>query len=129
MFIPAAQNPGETIDGRQHFWLSKPGLTPTDDLYFVKVVIPPGKGHPFHIHPNKEEVLYILSGRAEQWLGEKMEIMEAGDSLYVPKSAPHATYNAGEVDLVFLAAITPGSAEGEVTIDVSQETPWEKIRQ
>ncbi len=129
MFVPAATEPDEVIDGRQHFWLSKPGMTPTDDIYFVKVVIPPGNGHPFHTHPNKEEVLHILSGKAEQWLEDKMQIMAAGESLHIPKSAPHATYNAGTEDLVFLAVISPGSAEGEVTTDVSQEKPWRTMRE
>lgn len=128
MFVPKATEPDEVIDGRQHFWLSKPGMTPTEDLYFVKVVIPPGKGHSFHTHPNKEEVIFILSGRAEQWLEDKMKILGPGDSLYVPKSAPHATYNTGDEDLIFLAVITPGTAEGEMAIDISQEEPWASIR-
>lgn len=128
MFIPASSHPDEIVDERQHFWISKPGLTPTEDLYVVKAVIPPGESHPFHFHPNKEEVIHVISGRAEQWVEEKMEIMEAGDSVYVPKSAVHATYNVGEVDLVFLAIITPGSAEGEMTVDVFENEPWKSLR-
>ncbi|MGE9269029.1 MAG: cupin domain-containing protein [Verrucomicrobiales bacterium] len=128
MFILNKNTPDEVVDGRQHTWLSKPGLTATEDLYFVRVVIPPGGGHPFHIHPNKEEILYIISGQAEQWLEHEKQLMKPGDSVHIPASSPHATYNDGEEDLVFLAVITPGSAEGEIIIDVSQEEPWRSLR-
>ena len=49
-----------------HEWLCRPGLTDAKDLVMVRVRMPPGKGHAFHRHPAMEEIIYVISGRAEQ---------------------------------------------------------------
>ena len=127
MFIHAHTAPRENIGGRDHIWYSKPGLTPTDDLLVVHCTIPPGGGHPFHTHPNKEEVIYVIEGEAEQWLEQEKQTLGPGSSVYVPKSAVHATFNRGETDLKFIAIITPCSAEGEIHVAVDHLEPWKTI--
>ena len=110
-----------TVDGRTHYWHSNPGFSDTEDLLVVRVIIAPGEGHPFHYHPNKEEVIYFISGTAEQWVAGEKQIMGPGSSVYVPKSAIHATYNRSEEPLEFIAIITPVSAEGPVTVELGEE--------
>ncbi len=127
MFIHEKSAQKETIGGRAHIWYSKPGLTPTDDLLVVHCTIPPGGGHPFHTHPNKEEVIYVIEGEAEQWLEQEKQTLFPGSSVYVPKSAVHATFNRGTVDLEFIAIITPCSAEGEIHVAVDHMEPWKGI--
>ncbi len=81
MFITHTIAKKETVESRDHVFHSLPGFTPTEDLLFVHVTIPPGGGHSFHNHPNKEEVIYILEGEAEQWLEhEKQTIGPAPQS-------------------------------------------------
>lgn len=128
MFIRAESAPQDVTDGRLHTWYSNPGLTPTEDLLVVKCVIPPGGCHAFHNHPNKEEVIYILSGEAEQWLEQSFENIGPGCSVYIPKSAVHATFNrSADKDLEFIAVITPCSSEGPMQISVDQMEPWKSI--
>lgn len=127
MFIDPKTAEKDTTDGRLHEWHCRPGTGPTENLIFVKVTIPPGGGHPFHRHPNKEEVIYILSGEAEQWVGEEMRKIGAGHSAYIEQGMVHATYNRGTALLEFIAVITPCSAEGPVTEDVSGEMPWRDL--
>jgi quercetin dioxygenase-like cupin family protein len=127
MFTTPDSAPRETIDGRDHIWHSKPGLTPTDDLLVVHRTIPPGGGHPFHTHPNKEEVIYIIEGEAEQWIEQEKKTMVPGSSVYIPKSAVHATFNRTDKDLKVIAIITPCSAEGEIHTAVDHLEPWKSI--
>lgn len=127
MFTHAESALHETIDGRHHIWHSKPGLTPTDDLLVVHCTIPPGGFHTFHTHPNKEEVIYVIEGEAEQWLETEKLILGPGSSVYVPKSAVHATFNRSSADLKFIAIITPCSAEGEMHVPVDHLEPWKSM--
>lgn len=127
MFTTPETAPRETIDGRHHIWHSKPGLTPTDDLIVVHCTIPAGGGHTFHTHPNKEEVIYIIEGEAEQWVEMEKQILGPGSSAYIPKSAVHATFNRSNKDLKFIAVITPCSSEGEIHVAVDHLEPWKSI--
>jgi mannose-6-phosphate isomerase-like protein (cupin superfamily) len=127
MFITPNTFPHETIDGRHHIWHSRPGLTPTDDLLVVHATIPPGGCHPFHTHPNKEEVIYIIEGEAEQWIEMEKNIIGPGSSAYIPKSAVHATFNRSDKDLKFIAIITPCSSEGEIHVAVEHLEPWKTL--
>lgn len=111
-----------------HEWLSRPGLTGTDDLLMVRVRMPPGKGHAFHTHPGMEELIYIESGRAEQWVEDESRLLGPGDTAHIPKGLVHGTYNAGDDTLVFLAILTPARADGPAMVDMSEEEPWRSIR-
>ncbi|RYD37908.1 MAG: cupin domain-containing protein [Verrucomicrobiaceae bacterium] len=119
-FTQPGEEEVEVIGGKTHLWHSKPGFTATEDLLFVRVLIQPGEGHSFHYHPNKEEIIYFISGTAEQWLEDEMRVMGPGSSLYIPKGVVHATYNRSDSPIEFIAVITPASAEGPVTVEVGE---------
>jgi hypothetical protein len=40
----------------------------------------------------------------------------------------HATYNAGEDMLVFLAILSPATFDGPAIVDMSAEEPWASLR-
>ena len=77
---------------------------------------PEGAGHDFHVHPEMHEILYILKGRAEQWIEDEMQVLEVGDSVYIDADVGHATFNAGEGELEFLAMLSPPR--------VGKRVPW-----
>ena len=52
-------------------WLSSPILTQAKNILVVEVEINPEGGHSFHTHPNQEEMIYVLDGQVEQWLGDE----------------------------------------------------------
>ncbi len=58
----------------------------------------PGRGAPTHLHA-VEEVLTILAGQAEVWLGEEKSMLEAGQSLRVPAGRKHGFRNVGDTTL------------------------------
>ena len=127
-FISEAQAEIEDDPPKTHYWYCKPGLVNTDKLNFVRAKFPTGAFHDFHNHPAMEEILYVLSGTAEQWIETEKRILKAGDSVHIPKTLVHATFNAGEDTLEFLAILTPADSDGPMTVDRSQEEPWKSIR-
>lgn len=111
-----------------HHWLSRPGLTDSEELLLVRVHMPPGEAHQFHRHPPMEEIIYVVSGQAEQWVGEERRLLGPGECAHIPRDVVHATYNAGEDTLVFLAILAPAKFEGPATVDVFREDPWRTLK-
>lgn len=118
----------EELPWGPHEWLCRPGLTAAEGLLLVRVRMPPGQGHAFHRHPALEEIIYVVSGRAEQWVDRRSRILEPGDVAHIPKDVVHGTYNAGEEMLVFLAILSPARFDGPAVVDVSRDEPWASLR-
>ena len=76
-----------------------------------------------------EEILYVLSGTAEQWVEKERRTMRPGDSIYLPVGIVHATFNVGAEPLDFLAILSPAKVKGPVTVEVGMEEPWRSLRQ
>lgn len=111
-----------------HEWLSRPGLTEADELLLVRVLMPPGRAHQFHRHPAMEEIIYIVSGTAEQWVDHNRRTLRAGEIAHIPRNVVHGTYNAGDDTLVFLAILSPAKFEGPALVDVHTEEPWRSLK-
>ena len=111
-----------------HEWLCRPGLTEARDLQLVRVTMPPGKGHAFHRHPAMEEIIYVVAGRAEQWVDRESRVLGPGEIAHIPKDVVHGTYNAGTEALVFLAILSPAIFDGPALVDMSDEAPWSSLR-
>ena len=127
-FVTAADAVVEPSPWGPHEWLSRAGLTAAEQLMLVRVTMPPGKGHAFHRHPAMEEIIYVVSGRAEQWVDRDSRFLGPGDAAHIPADVVHGTYNAGDGDLVFLAILSPAVFEGPALIDMSGEAPWASLR-
>ena len=111
-----------------HEWLSRPGLTDAEELLLVRVLMPAGKAHQFHRHPAMEEIIYVISGTAEQWVDQEKRVLGPGDSAHIPRDVVHGTYNAGADTLVFLAILSPATFQGPALVDVHTEAPWRSLR-
>lgn len=128
-FVSAAEMQVEQASwGGALEWLCRPGLTDARLLQLVRVVLPPGAGHAFHRHPPFEEIIVVVSGEAEQWVGQSSRRLGPGDSAHIPRDEVHATYNAGDGTLVVLAILAPGAGDEPTTVDVSGEEPWVSLR-
>ncbi len=127
-FISFAEAEVERLPGKTHHWYCKPDRVPGCDLLFVHASLSLGQAHRFHYHPNLEEILYILSGTAEQWAESSKKILKPGDSFYVSKGVVHATFNIGNEPLDFLAILSPAHKPGPITVEVSDQEPWKNLR-
>ena len=109
-------------------WLCRSDIVPNRELLMVRANMEPGRSHPFHTHPTREEIIYILSGRAEQWIGREHRILGPGEMLLIPKGEVHGTYNPFRERLVFLAILAPANAADPPIVDVSAQEPWASLR-
>lgn len=127
-FVTEAEMEVEELPWGPHEWLSRPGLTDARELLLVRVRMPAGEGHAFHRHPAMEEIIYVISGTAEQWVDRQSKILGPGGVAHIPKDVVHATYNAGDETLVFLAILSPADAGGPPLVDVADQEPWASLR-
>jgi quercetin dioxygenase-like cupin family protein len=75
-----------------------------------------------------EEIIYVLAGRAEQWVNRERRTLTPGQIAHIPKGIVHGTYNAGTDVLEFLAILSPAKISGPALIDVSDQEPWRSLR-
>jgi oxalate decarboxylase/phosphoglucose isomerase-like protein (cupin superfamily) len=74
------------------------------------------------------EILYFIKGTAEQWVEDEKQILGPGDSVYIEENAVHATFNAGDEDLEFLATLGPAEGWEAGTIDEYENLPYANYR-
>jgi mannose-6-phosphate isomerase-like protein (cupin superfamily) len=56
-------------------------------------------GPPVHIHPHQEETYQVVSGTADVFLNGRWHQVQAGESLTVPRGAPHTIKNGHDEDV------------------------------
>ncbi len=83
------------------------------------LTVPPGGRAHAHLHEHHETAIYVLSGRARMWFGERLEnVMECapGDMLYIPAGVPHLPANPypDEPCVAVLARTDPNEQESVV---------------
>ncbi len=49
-----------------------------------------------HLHPNSDEVLYLIKGELDHSLGDDVVHLTAGMSIHIPQGVPHDAHNQGE---------------------------------
>ena len=127
-FVTAAEKIDFTSPWACEEWLCRADIVPNQELLLVRASMEAGRSHPFHTHPTREEIIYILSGRAEQWCGRERRVLGPGELVLIPKGEVHGTYNPHPERLVFLAILSPANAPGPAIVDVSSEAPWRSLR-
>ena len=88
-------------------------------IHLQLITIPPGGRAKAHKHEAHETALYVLSGEAGMYFGEKLEqhlVTRAGDFLYIPANVPHLPYNASAVEscVAVIARTDPDEQESVV---------------
>ena len=63
-----------------------------------------------HMHPNTNEMQYILEGTGTIWLGDKQVTVKPGDLVVIPKGTPHGGTKPDGRTLKALAIKTPPQA-------------------
>ena len=111
-----------------HDWCCKPEMTGTKNLILVRVTMPPGRGHQFHRHPAREEIIHILDGLGEQWVDRARRILKPGETAFIPRNIVHGIYNSSKKPVTFLAILSPAVARGPFLIDCYDQEPWRSLR-
>ena len=128
-FITLTDRESDVLDWGTMGWLSRPATTGAKDLVVIEVTLDPTFGHNFHKHPDQEEVIYVVEGEIEQWLGTEMRILSAGDSAFIPADAVHASFNVSDRPAKVIAILGPSvGEEGYQLIEVHEQAPWNTLR-
>ncbi len=69
---------------------------------FVQILA--GKNNPPHIHPNSDEVLYLIEGELDHSLGDEVFHLTPGMSIHIPRGIAHNAVNKGTVTAKMVVA-------------------------
>jgi mannose-6-phosphate isomerase-like protein (cupin superfamily) len=71
---------------------------------------------PKHLHPNTNEIQYILDGTGTIWLGDKEVPVKPGDLVIIPKGTPHGGTKPNGRPIKSIAIKTPPQAPDDVKL-------------
>ena len=120
----AVIHPGETYTGKQAFTYFA-GISAENcgaqGICMHLLTIPPGRRAKAHLHQDHETAIYVISGEAGMWYGERLGehlTCRAGDYVYIPAGVPHLPYNASESQActAVLARTDPNEQESVVLL-------------
>jgi quercetin dioxygenase-like cupin family protein len=83
----------EKADFGSVHWAVREGDPPGAEQTIGLATFDAGKSNVEHIHPNCEEVVYVLDGEVRHTLGGQETVLRAGDLIVVPRNVPHRLIN------------------------------------
>jgi len=92
-------------------WLMSSKLDPQSEMTLGIVEINAGQANPPHVHPNCEELIYVLSGSCEHRIGGQTVVLKAGDVLRIPRGVPHAAKTSQQGPVRALVAYSSGDRQ------------------
>lgn len=101
------QSPGH-YDGAYSKILATEGATPgcTKLDFRMSSYLP--KGHVArHLHEAKQQIYFFLEGEGILELNDEKNVVRKHQFAYIPPHVPHALFNTGTTNLVFLVITTP----------------------
>lgn len=113
---------GSSYDGRQGFSYFEGIAAETvgsTGICMHLLTIPPGKRAKAHMHAAHETAIYVLSGEAHTWYGERLEhhvVTRAGDMFYIPAGMPHVAANLSDAPCRAVIARTDPSEQESVVL-------------
>ena len=78
----------------------------------IEVVVPPGLGSPWHVHPEEDEWFYVLEGNLTVYVGNARADLTAGGFAFGPEGVPHTFIGAGPGPTRVLVGLAPLQFEG-----------------
>ena len=58
----------------------------------IEILVPPGIGSPWHVHPEEDEWFYVLEGEVTFWVADTRLSLSTGSFAFGPKGVPHTFY-------------------------------------
>lgn len=92
-------------------WLISGGKNPGAQITFGYVEIQAGHKNPKHLHPNSDEVLFLLEGELRHSIGDEVYHLTGGSAIFIPQNAPHDAFNPGTTTARMLVAYPTGDRQ------------------
>src|SRR5271157_2364022 len=115
---------GEPFVGKQGFTYAPAIAAETvgaKAIHMQMLTIPPGARAHAHKHESHETAIYLLSGEAGMWYGERLEhhmVHRPGEFVYIPADTPHLPYNRSKTEpaVAIVARTDPNEQESVVLL-------------
>lgn len=90
-------------------------------IHMQLLTMPPGARAKAHKHEHHETAIYVLSGEAAMYYGDRLEqhmAVRAGDFVYIPADMPHLPYNMSQTEpcTAVIARTDPNEQESVVLL-------------
>ncbi len=114
--------PQDTYDGKQGFSYFSGVAAETvgsTALCMHVLHIPPGGRARTHMHENHETAVYLISGEANVWYGDRLQhhvTQRAGEMMYIPAGVPHLPANLSDAPCVAIIARTDPKEQESVVL-------------
>jgi uncharacterized RmlC-like cupin family protein len=114
--------PGATYDGKQglsYFEGVSAETVGSRGICMHLLTIPPGARTKAHLHESHETAIYMLSGSADTWYGDRLEhhvVLHAGELLYIPPEVPHVAANRTDTPCTAVIARTDPNEQESVVL-------------
>ena len=108
----------QCFDWGQVEWIYEPDSINTFNVMNIGIyTILPGKGQKRHIHYGDEQLLYVLSGKGKQLIGDSISLKETGSLFHIEAGSVHETINIGDEPLRELVISIPANYEDSLFIE------------
>ena len=115
--------PANTFEWGSIAWLVSAALIPGADLTFGYVEIAAGGRNPRHLHPNCDEVLFLIEGVLDHEVDGRVVHLKTGTALHIPRSSPHQARNVGRDTARMVVAYSTGDRETTFVDDEGSSPP------
>ena len=96
------------LTGRVHKMIIGPkNFGKSQNMSFGIADFPPQSYAPTHVHPEKEEITYILTGKGEMYFDGKPEAIEKGICVYIPPRVRHSINNKSDEVMKVVYVFSP----------------------
>ena len=89
-------------------WLIEDALVAGADISVARMTLLADACAERHSHPNCNEVIHLIHGSVEQSVGDERFLMQAGDSVFIPRGRPHQSRNVGLGEAVMMVSYSAG---------------------
>ncbi|UCF94417.1 MAG: cupin domain-containing protein [Desulfobacterales bacterium] len=76
------------------------------------VTFPPGSNPGTHKHEKEEEIIYVIAGKGETRVGDKVYPLEPGVAVYTEPGLEHGVQTVGDEPLVLVSVFSPPLTPG-----------------
>jgi uncharacterized RmlC-like cupin family protein len=114
--------PGHTYEGKQglsYFEGIAAETVGAKGICMHVLTMPPGARAKAHLHESHETAIYMLSGQAHTWYGERLEnhvVVHAGELFYIPAGVPHLPANLSNAPCTAIIARTDPNEQESVVL-------------
>jgi uncharacterized RmlC-like cupin family protein len=113
---------GEPFVGKQGFTY-RPAISAetvgAKGIHMQLLTIPPGGRAKAHKHASHETAIYMISGEATTYYGERLEhsfVGRAGDFIYIGANVPHLPHNHTDQPVVAVVARTDPNEQESIVL-------------